>query len=203
MKKVDILKNGIWKMNPVLTMMLGLCPVLAVTTSLENALGMGLATFFVLFFSNTIIASVKNLISDKIRLPCYIVIIATFVTIVSLILQAYFPSLFDRLGIYVPLIVVNCIILSRAEIFARKNPVTDSMVDAIGMGIGFTIALSLIGIAREILGTASVNFAGLSMALPSGGALIIVLPPGALFTIGFILAAKNYHKQLQKEALNG
>ncbi|MCF7862124.1 electron transport complex subunit E [Candidatus Woesearchaeota archaeon] len=192
MEKKDILLGGILQRNPVFTMMLGLCPVLAVTTSLENGLGMGLSAMFVLMFSNPIISSLRNVIPDRIRIPSFIVIIATFVTIVSLLMQAYLPALNDRLGIYVPLIVVNCIILGRAEVFARRNSIFDSLLDAVGMGIGFTLALIVIGSVRELLGSGSIAFWGYTLSAPIEGAIVMILPAGALMTIGLIIALRNY-----------
>ncbi len=198
MKKTEILRNGIISRNPVFFLILGLCPTLAVTTSLDNGLGMGAAALFVLVLSNAIISSLRNIIPSKIRIPSYIVIIATFVTLISMLLQAYFPDLFDRLGIYVPLIVVNCIILGRAEAFARKNGVIHSVIDGFSMGIGFTLALIIIGSIREIIGTSSLIFLGKTVfALQTSGAMIMILPPGALLTIGIIIASLNYFKYLK------
>jgi Na+-translocating ferredoxin:NAD+ oxidoreductase subunit E len=199
MEKKDILLGGILDRNPVLTMMLGLCPVLAVTTSLENGIGMGLSALFVLMFSNPIISSLRNVIPDKIRIPSFIVIIATFVTIISLLMQALLPALNDRLGIYVPLIVVNCIILGRAEVFARRNSIFDSMLDAVGMGLGFTLALVLIGTTRELFGTGSISFIGYTLSTPIEGAIVMILPAGALLTIGLFIALRN-HIKLAKQS---
>ena len=155
MNKLSILTKGFFKENPVLVLVLGTCPTLAVTTSVKNALGMGLATTFVLLMSNAIISLLKNVIPDKVRIPSFIVIIATFVSMIDLLIQGFLPSLASSLGIFIPLIVVNCIVLGRAEAFASKNTVGDSILDGIGMGIGFTIALTIIGTVREILGSGS------------------------------------------------
>jgi Na+-translocating ferredoxin:NAD+ oxidoreductase subunit E len=179
--------KGIIKENPVLVLLLGLCPVLAVTTSAMNGFGMGVSTLFVLLCSNIVISSIKNFIPDKIRIPCFIVVIASFVTIVDLTLAAYVPSLHETLGIFIPLIVVNCIILGRAEAFASKNSTFSSIIDAIGMGIGFTFALVILGSLREFFGAGTVF--GISLTpndfLP---ALIMIMPPGAFIALGFILA---------------
>jgi Na+-translocating ferredoxin:NAD+ oxidoreductase subunit E len=184
--------DGLLKNNPVLVLMLGLCPSLAVTTSIENGLGMGISALFVLFFSNLIISLLKGIIPEKIRIPSYIVIIATFVTVASMILQAYFPKVFESLGVYVPLIVVNCIILGRAEAYARKNTVRRSILDGFGMGLGFTIALCIIGGVREILGTGAITFLQNTIfAFPIEPIVTMILPPGALLTIGLIIAGKN------------
>jgi electron transport complex protein RnfE len=197
MKKGDILKQGVFTRNPVLFLILGLCPTLAVTTSLENGLGMGLSALIVLVLSNTLISIFKNFIPEKIRIPSFIVIIATFVTIIAMLLEAYLPDLFEALGIYIPLIVVNCIILARADSFARKNTVTDSIIDGLAMGLGFTLALSLIGTIRELFGNASIVFMGNTlMELGTERMIIMILPPGALLTIGLIIAALNYKKYL-------
>ncbi len=195
MKKLQLFTQGIFSKNPVFFLVLGLCPTLAVTTSLENGIGMGLSALFVLTFSNAFISIIKGYIPEKIRIPIQIVIIATFVTIISMLMEAYFPDIFRRLGIYVPLIVVNCIILARADSFARKNPVNDSILDGIGMGIGFTLALMVIGMIREILGTAQIAILGSTIiSLPFEKMMIMILPPGALLTIGLILAGINYFK---------
>jgi len=183
--------KGIYKENPITVLFLGLCPTLAVTTSLINGLGMGLAASFVLLFSNIIVSSVKGIVPRKIRIPIYIVIIATFVTIVELIMAGFIPSLFRALGIYVPLIVVNCIILGRAEAFASKNSLGRSIIDALGMGVGFTIVLTLLGSVREILGD------GKLLGYYLFGAkfepvLLMILPPGAFILIGLILGTINW-----------
>lgn len=201
MGKKEIIMNGIFARNPVLFLVLGLCPSLAVTTSLENGLGMGISTLFVLFFSNTIISSLRGTIPSRVRIPAFIVVIATFVTIVSMSLQAYLPELNERLGIYIPLIVVNCIILARAEAFAKSNKITDSMADGIGMGLGFTLALMLIGSLRELLGTASLTLFGkVLVSFGTESIMLMILPPGALFTIGLIIASLNFSRQIKSGA---
>jgi len=193
MTKLKILSNGLIKENPTLVLVLGICPSLAVTTSVTNALGMGLATTFVLMMSNMLISMLKNLISAKVRIPAFIVVIATFTSIVDLLLQAYYPSLASNLGLFIPLIAVNCIVLGRAEAFARKNSVLDSILDGTGMGIGFTIALLLVATCREIIGNGSF----LDYKLFSGdGLLIFVLAPGAFIVMGFLIA---FVKRVQKK----
>ena len=185
--KVSILTNGIIKENPVLRLVLGTCSTLALTTSVSNAFGMGAAFTFVLVLSNVIIAMLRNIIPAKVHLPCYIVIIASFVTIVQMVMQAFTQSLYDAMGVFIPLIVVNCIILGRAEMFASKNPVLPSIVDGLGMGVGFTAALLAMGIIRELLG------AGTVFGLPvlSGfmdPIIIFLLPPGGFFVFGILVA---------------
>lgn len=155
-KLIERLKNGIIKENPIFVQVLAMCPTLAVTTSAENAVGMGIASTVVLIFSNMIISAIRKIVPDKIRIPAYIVVIASFVTILEMLMQGYVPSLYKSLGIFIPLIVVNCVILGRAEAYASKNPVLPSIFDAIGMGLGFTVALFLIGSFREILGAGSI-----------------------------------------------
>jgi H+/Na+-translocating ferredoxin:NAD+ oxidoreductase subunit E len=178
--------KGIIKENPVLKILLGFCPVLAVTTSAFNGLGMGLATMFVLLGSNMVVSLVAKRIPSTVRIPCYIVIIATFVTIVDLLIKAYSPELNKSLGIFVPLIVVNCIILGRAEAFASKNNLWYSILDALGMGTGFTLALLILASIREILGNGTIfGFNVLSNIPPI---LIFILPPGAFATLGFMIA---------------
>ncbi|MDR2980227.1 MAG: electron transport complex subunit E [Bacteroidales bacterium] len=186
MSKIKILTKGLIKENPVLVLVLGMCPSLAVTTSAINGLGMGLATTFVLLMSNMLISMLKNFIPDKVRIPAYIVVIATFVSIVDLVLQAYVPVLASSLGLFIPLIVVNCIVLGRAEAFASKNSVLDSMLDGLGMGLGFTLALFTIGFCRELLGSGAV----MAHSLIGGkdGILVFVLAPGAFFVLGFVIA---------------
>ncbi|MGI6719269.1 MAG: electron transport complex subunit RsxE [Bacteroidales bacterium] len=188
MNQVKNLTKGILKENPLFVLVLGTCPSLAVTTSASNGLGMGLAVLFVLVMSNVVISLLKNLISDNIRIPAYIVIIATFVTVVDLVMQAYVPALHDRLGIFIPLIVVNCIVLGRAEAFASKNTVWSSLIDGLGMGLGFTLALVLLGSLREILGSLSI----FGYDIASGdGMLLFVLAPGAFICLGFLIAIVN------------
>src|SRR3989338_7018807 len=183
------LVKGFFKENPIFCIVLGLCPTLAVSTSLDNAIGMGAAATFVLLGSNIMISAIRKKTPDQIRMPIFIVVIASFVTIASLIMQAYTPALNKALGIYVPLIVVNCIIMARAEAFACKNNVIKSALDGIGMGIGFTMALSLIGIIREILGTGSLKLFGINLfSVPIYPAMVFILAPGALLLMGLLLA---------------
>ncbi len=205
-KKLSILMKGIFRENPALCLILGLCPTLAVTVSLDNAIGMGISTLFVLVFSNMIISSLRNVIPDRVRIPSYIVIIATFVTIISLFMEAYNPDLFSRLGIYVPLIVVNCIILGRAEAFAKRNTVFDSLLDGLGMGIGFTLSLIVIGIIREVLGNAKLVIFGRTIFdLGISGMNVMLLAPGAFLVMAFLIAGmrvlnnKNISKNKEKE----
>lgn len=186
MSKLNILTKGFFKENPALILVLGCCPTLAVTTSVNNALGMGAATTFVLLMSNMIISALKNVIPDKVRIPCYIVIIATFVSMIDLLIQGFLPALSASLGVFIPLIVVNCIVLGRAEAFANKNSVFDSLLDGLGMGIGFTIALTLIAAVRELLGAGSLM--GASIIPSDYNILIFVLAPGAFIVFGFIMA---------------
>lgn len=181
--------NGIIKENPTLVLMLGMCPTLAVTTSLSNALGMGLSTTAVLIFSNFLISLLRHFIPNRVRIPAYIVIVATLVTIVQLIMQAYTPALYSSLGIYIPLIVVNCIILGRAESFAAKSDPISSIGDGIGMGIGFTFGLSMIAIIREMLGAGS--FFGKQIIPEDYHAIIFVLAPGAFFVLAILTAIQN------------
>lgn len=185
------LGNGIVKENPTLVLMLGMCPTLAVTTSAYNGLGMGLTTTVVLALSNVIISMFRKVIPNKIRIPAFIVIIASFVTIMQLVLQAYIPSLYDSLGIYIPLIVVNCIILGRAEAYAYKNPVHHSFFDGLGMGLGFTLALTLIGLIREFIGACSVFDIELGWFTPIG---IFKMAPGAFFVLALLTAIQNKFK---------
>ena len=195
--KLNILTKGFFKENPTLILVLGCCPTLAVTTSVTNALGMGAATTFVLLMSNIIISALKNVIPDKVRIPSYIVIIATFVSMIDLLIQGFLPSLSTSLGVFIPLIVVNCIVLGRAEAFANKNSVVDSILDGLGMGIGFTIALTLIGGIREILGAGS--FLGYQFIPSEYNMLIFVLAPGAFIVFGFVMAAVRYFVNKSEE----
>jgi Na+-translocating ferredoxin:NAD+ oxidoreductase subunit E len=188
--------KGLIKENPTFVLALGLCPTLAVSVSVINGIGMGIAATFVIIFSNIIIASIKNFIPDKIRIPCYIVVIATFVTITELTMKAYFPPLNRALGIYVPLIVVNCIVLGRAEAFASKNSVLASLFDGIGMGVGFTLALILISAIREFLGSGKLM--GLTVIPGFEPMLIIGMPSGALMIIGLLLGFFNILKEKSK-----
>ncbi len=188
MNKSTILTRGFLKENPVFVMLLGLCPTLGTTTSAINGMAMGLATMFVLIMSNFVVSLVKNQIPDKVRIPSFIVIIAAFVTIVELTMQAYVPELFAVLGLFIPLIVVNCVILGRAEAFASKNNPLDSIIDGAGMGLGFTIALTMLGSVREVLGSGSI----FDINIYSGdGALVFVLAPGAFLVLGYLIAMLN------------
>jgi len=189
-KMAERLWNGLVKENPTLVLMLGMCPTLAVTTSAMNGLGMGLTTTVVLALSNVIISLLRKIIPDKIRIPAFIVIIASFVTIMELLLQAYIPSLYAALGIYIPLIVVNCIILGRAEAYAYKNPVMPSFFDGIGMGLGFTIALTIIGALRELLGGGEI-FGVYVMPASFTPFSIFKLAPGAFFVLSVLTAIQN------------
>ena len=182
--KLQLIVDGIVKNNPTFVLVLGMCPTLGTTTSAINGLGMGLATMIVLILSNITISSIARIIPDKVRIPCYIVVIASFVTIVQLLLQAYVPVLYDALGIFLPLIVVNCIILGRAEAFANKNSAGDSALDGIGIGLGFTIALTAIGLVREILGSGSAF--GWKF-LEGDGMLAFVLAPGAFIVLAYLM----------------
>lgn len=190
MGNLKFFTNGLLRENPTFVLVLGTCPTLAVTTAAVNGLGMGAATTFVLVFSNLLIALLKNYIPDKVRIAGFIVIIATFVTIVDLVMKAYTPDLYNALGIFIPLIVVNCIILGRAEAFAQKNDVLPSILDGLGMGLGFTLAITLIGSIREILGNGSIFNIPL-MGENATTILIFVLPPGAFVTYGFLIAIMN------------
>lgn len=190
MSNIKFLLNGLWKENPTLVLVLGTCPTLAVTTAAMNGLGMGAATTFVLVFSNLFIALLKNLIPDKVRIAAFVVIIASFVTIVDLTMKAFTPGLYAALGVFIPLIVVNCIILGRAEAFAQKNKILPSILDGLGMGIGFTLALTLMGSVREILGNGSIFDIKL-VSESTKTILIFILPPGAFFTYGYFIAIKN------------
>ena len=185
-KALSTVLNGILRENPVFALVLGMCPTLATTTSAINGMSMGLATTFVLVCSNVVISLLKNLIPDKVRIPAFIVVIATFVTMVQLLMQAYLPSIYDVLGLFIPLIVVNCIVLGRAEAFAAKNSVGLSALDGLGMGLGFTLALTLIGAVRELLGTGCVF--GLNLYSETYGMLIFVLAPGAFIVLGYLMA---------------
>ena len=177
--------KGFFKENPVFILLLGLCPTLGVTTTAINGLGMGIATTFVLVMSNTVVSSIKQLIPDKVRIPSFIVIIASFVTVVNLVMAAYFPTLHEQLGLFIPLIVVNCIILGRAEAFASRNSLTSSIIDGVGMGIGFTMAVVLLGAVREILGSGAIF--GYKF-ISSDGILVFVLAPGAFIVLGYLIA---------------
>ena len=188
------LTNGIHRENPTFALVLGMCPTLATTTSAINGMSMGLATLFVLVCSNVVISMLKNLIPDKVRIPAFIVVIATFVTLVQLLMQAYLPAIYDVLGLFIPLIVVNCIVLGRAEAFAAKNSVGLSALDGLGMGLGFTLSLTLLGIIREFLGAGTVF--GFTLYSSQFAALIFVLAPGAFIALAYMMAAVN---KLQKK----
>ena len=184
--------KGFIKENAVFALFLGLCPTLGVTTSAINGLGMGLATTFVLVMSNLVVSLVKNLIPDKVRIPAFIVIIASFVTVVELVMKGYVPALFDALGLFIPLIVVNCVVLGRAEAFASKNSVWSSLVDGAGMGLGFTMALTVLGAVREILGSGAI----FGMKMISGDAMLLfILPPGAFIALGYLIVLANMIKE--------
>lgn len=190
---LSIFKNGITTENPTFIQLLGMCPTLAVTTSLVNALGMGLSATFVLMFSNLVISLIRNFIPSKIRIASYIVVIAAFVSIIEMLLKAYLPAISDALGLFIPLITVNCIILARAESFASKNAPVPSVFDGLGMGLGFTLGLSVLGSVREILGNGTL----LGYSLFGQGfqpALIFILPPGAFLALGIILGIYNMIK---------
>jgi electron transport complex protein RnfE len=185
--------NGIIKENPVFVLLLGMCPTLGTTSSAINGLGMGLATTFVLISSNVVISLLKNIIPDKVRIPAFIVVIATFVTLVEMVMQAYVPALYESLGLFIPLIVVNCIVLGRAEAYAAKNTVFKSLFDGLGMGLGFTMALTLLGSTRELLGTGKVFS---RVIFPENyGMLIFVLAPGAFIALAYLIAVFNKLKK--------
>jgi len=188
--------KGFYKENPIFVLVLGMCPTLAVTTSIKNAIGMGLAATFVLVCSNILISLLKDFIPDKVRIPCFIVVIATFTTIIDLYMAALLPELHKNLGIFIPLIVVNCIILGRAEAFASKNNLIKSFFDGLGMGIGFSLALVVIGTIREILGTGRIfDFPILPLGYCEKPILMVILAPGAFITLGLILATINIIKR--------
>lgn len=193
MNKLKILTNGILKENPTLVLLLGMCPTLGTTTSALNGLGMGAATTFVLMCSNLVISLLKNLIPDMVRIPSFIVVIATFVTVLQMLMQAYLPSLYDSLGLFIPLIVVNCIVLGRAEAFAAKNTPFDSLLDGIGMGLGFTLSLTILGAIREVLGSGAIF--GIVLLPADYNILAFVLAPGAFLVLGFLIALMNKIKK--------
>ncbi len=195
--------RGIIKENPIFILMLGLCPTLAVTTEVINGLGMGVATFFVLVASNVVVSLIKGFVPEKVRIPVFIVVIASFVTIVDLFMQAFTPVLADALGIFIPLIVVNCIILGRAEAFASKNKLLPSIMDGMGMGIGFALSLVLLAFIREVLGSGTITLKLMGMGkvfhipfLENSKAIIMILPPGAFLTLGLLMGLVN---KLKKE----
>ncbi len=188
MKRLNILLKGIIKENPTFVLILGMCPTLGTTTSAINGAGMGIATMFVLVMSNMVISLIKNLIPDKVRIPAFIVVIASFVTVIQLLMEAYVPALYETLGVFIPLIVVNCIILGRAEAFASKHNVFDSALDGLGMGLGFTLSLTVIGAVREMLGNGSVF--GYKF-ITGDGMLAFVLAPGAFLVLGYLMVLFN------------
>ncbi len=192
MNQLQNFTKGFIKDNPVFVLLLGLCPTLGVTSTAINGLGMGLATTFVLVMSNLVVSLIKNVIPDKVRIPSFIVIIASFVTIVELTMQAFTPALFEALGLFIPLIVVNCIVLGRAEAFASKNTVGSSIIDGLGMGLGFAFALTLLGSVRELLGSGAVFSLKL---IPGDGMLLFILPPGAFIALGYLIAVMNRLKK--------
>jgi len=185
MNQLQNFTKGLIKENPVLILLLGLCPALGVTTSAINGLGMGLATTFVLTMSNIVVSSIKSFIPDKVRIPAFIVIIASFVTIVELVMQGFAPALFDQLGLFIPLIVVNCIVLGRAEAFASKNNLLTSTIDGLGMGLGFSFALTVLGAIRELLGSGALFSIKI---IPGDLMLVFVLAPGAFIALGYMIA---------------
>lgn len=189
MSNLKILMNGIITENPTFVLLLGMCPTLGTTSSAMNGMSMGLATMFVLICSNMVISALKNVIPDMVRIPGYIVVIATFVTVVQMCMEAFIPALYANLGLFIPLIVVNCIVLGRAEAFAAKNGVVASAFDGIGIGLGFTIALTLLGAIRELLGTGKLF--NLTIMPEQFGSLIFVLAPGAFIALGFLIAIVN------------
>lgn len=186
---LKILTNGILKENPVFVLLLGMCPTLGTTSSAINGMSMGLATMFVLICSNGVISLLKNLIPDQVRIPAYIVVIATFVTVVQMCMEAFVPALYASLGLFIPLIVVNCIVLGRAEAFAAKNKLFPSILDGVGIGLGFTFALTLLGATREFLGTGKLF--SLTLVPEEYGSLIFVLAPGAFIALGYLIAIVN------------
>lgn len=193
MNYLKIITNGIIKDNPVFVLMLGMCPTLATTTSAINGMSMGLATMFVLICSNLVISLIKNLTPDKVRIPVFIVVIASFVTILQMVMQAFVPSIYASLGLFIPLIVVNCVILGRAEAFACKNSPVASIFDGIGIGLGFTVGLTLLGIVREFFGNGSIF--DIKLLPEVTNMLLFVLPPGAFLSLGFLIAIINKVKK--------
>lgn len=190
---LKVFLNGFIKENPIFVLVLGMCPTLATTSSAINGLSMGLATTFVLFGSNTVVSAIKNLIPDNVRIPAYVVVIATFVTVVEMTMQAYLPALYESLGLFIPLIVVNCIVLGRAEAFAAKNSVLKSSLDGLGMGLGFSMALTMLGTIREILGTGKAF--GFTLFPDKYGMLLFVLAPGAFIALGYLIAVMSKLKK--------
>ena len=193
MNNFKVLMNGIVKENPTFVLLLGMCPTLGTTSSAINGMGMGLATMFVLICSNIVISSIKKLVPDMVRIPIFIVVIASFVTVLQMVMQAYVPALYATLGLFIPLIVVNCILLGRAEAFAAKNNPIASFFDGLGMGLGFTIALTLLGGVREFLGTGKIF--NIAIMPEQYGMLIFVLAPGAFIVLGYLIAIVNRLKK--------
>ena len=193
MNNFKVLMNGIVKENPTFVLLLGMCPTLGTTSSAINGMGVGLATMFVLICSNVVISLIKNLIPDMVRIPSFIVVIASFVTVLQMVMQAYVPALYATLGLFIPLIVVNCIVLGRAEAFAAKNGPLPSFFDGLGMGLGFTIALTLLGAVRELLGTGKIF--DITVLPEQYGMLIFVLAPGAFIALGYLIAIVNKFKK--------
>ena len=193
MNSIKILLNGIIKENPCFVLLLGMCPTLATTTSAINGLSMGLATMFVLICSNIVISLIKNLTPDKVRIPVFIVVIASFVTILQMVMQAFVPAIYATLGLYIPLIVVNCLILGRAEAFACSHNAGESLLDGVGMRLGFSLALTVLGAVREILGAGSIF--GFVLLPETSNMLLFVLPPGAFITLGYLIAIVNRFKK--------
>ena len=189
MNKMQIVLSGILKNNPTFVLVLGMCPTLGTTTSAINGMGMGVATMAVLIMSNLVISLIKNFIPDKVRIPAFIVVIASFVTIIQMLMQAYVPSLYASLGVFIPLIVVNCIILGRAEAFASKNGPIDSILDGVGIGLGFTLALTAIGAVREVLGSGAIF--GYQLGISDYMPLVFVLAPGAFLVLGYMMVLFN------------
>ena len=193
MNNFKVLMNGIVKENPTFVLLLGMCPTLGTTSSAINGMGMGLATMFVLICSNVVISLIKNLVPDMVRIPIFVVVIASFVTLLQMVMQAYVPALYATLGLFIPLIVVNCILLGRAEAFAAKNNPLSSFFDGLGMGLGFTIALTLLGGVREFLGTGKLF--NIAIMPEDYGILIFVLAPGAFIVLGYLIAIVNRLKK--------
>ena len=189
MNNMKVLMNGVIKENPTFVLLLGMCPTLGTTSSALNGMSMGLANMFVLICSNMVISALKNLIPDMVRIPAFIVVIATFVTVVQMCMEAFVPALYASLGLFIPLIVVNCIVLGRAEAFAAKNGVIPSALDGLGMGLGFTLALTLLGAVRELLGTGKLF--SITLMPEQYGSLIFVLAPGAFIALGYLIAIVN------------
>ena len=193
MSNLKVLINGIVKENPTFVLLLGMCPTLGTTSSAINGMGMGLATMFVLICSNFVISAIKNLVPDMVRIPIFVVVIASFVTILQMVMQAYVPALYATLGLFIPLIVVNCILLGRAEAFACKNTPIASFFDGLGIGLGFTIALTLLGGVREFLGTGKLF--NITIMPEQYGMLVFVLAPGAFIALGYLIAIVNRFKK--------